>query len=100
MRTCSLKPLMRTCSNFAPFCHTSRTTRVYDRSDERSGHQRPKPSVGRGTHAGHPMTTAAENNTVFPFPYPRDLYMAGANRGKPNPASDLSVPTAARADAE
>lgn len=46
------------------------------------------------------MATATENNTVFPFPYPRDLYIAGANRGKPNPASDLRVPTAARADAE
>lgn len=46
------------------------------------------------------MATATENNTVFPLPYPRDLYRAGAKRGKPNPASDLSVPTAARPDAE
>ena len=52
------------------------------------------------THAGHPMATATENNTVFPLPYPSDLYIAGAKRGKPNPASDLSVPTAARPDAE
>ena len=46
------------------------------------------------------MATAAENNIVFPLPYPRDSYIAGAKRGKPNPASDLSVPTAARAEAE
>lgn len=52
------------------------------------------------TYAGHPMATATENNTLFPLPYPRDLYIAGAKRGKPNPAIDLSVPTAARADAE
>lgn len=52
------------------------------------------------TDAGHPIATATENKTVFPLPYPRDLYMAGANRGNPNPASDLRVPTAARADAE
>ena len=52
------------------------------------------------THAGHPMATATANKMVFPLPYPRDLYIAGAKRGKPNPASDLSVPTAARADAE
>lgn len=51
-------------------------------------------------HAGHPMATATENNIVFPLPYPRDLYITGAERGRPNPARDLSVPTAASADAE
>lgn len=66
---------------------------------ERCRHCHPKSNPSKKTHAGHPIATATKNNTVFPIPYPKDLYIAGAKRGKPNPAIDLSVPTAARADA-
>ena len=49
------------------------------------------------TYAGHPTTIAKIAKTVSPFPYPRALYIAGANSGKPNPASERKHETAASA---
>lgn len=50
------------------------------------------------TYAGQPMTIATAPRIESPFPYPRALYMDGANRGKPNPAQDRRNVTAARAN--
>ena len=41
---------------------------------------------GPKAYAGMPITIAAHAKIVFPFPYPRALYIAGANSGKPKPA--------------
>ena len=49
------------------------------------------------TYAGHPNIIARHARIVFPFPYPSLLYMAGANRGKPKPASDRRHEVAASA---
>ena len=44
------------------------------------------------------MTMATTASILSPLPYPRALYIAGANSGKPNPAMDLRNVTAARAE--
>lgn len=44
------------------------------------------------------MTTANAARMVFPFPYPSALYIAGANSGKPKPASERRHDTAANAN--
>ena len=51
----------------------------------------------RWTYAGHPNIIARHARTVIPFPYPSLLNMAGANRGKPKPASDRRHDVAASA---
>ena len=49
------------------------------------------------TYAGHPMAKAIAARIVFPTPYPSFLYMAGAKRGKLNPAIERRKETAASA---
>jgi hypothetical protein len=55
---------------------------------------------GRKTYAGQPKTIAATARIVSPFPNPSVLYIAGANKGNPKPASDLKKATAAIAECE
>ena len=51
----------------------------------------------RWTYAGQPNTIARHARIVLPFPYPSLANMAGANRGKPKPASDRRHEAAASA---
>lgn len=51
----------------------------------------------RITYAGHPRPIETHARIVSPLPYPNRSYMMGANKGKPNPASDRKNETAARA---
>ena len=53
----------------------------------------------RSTYAGHPKVMATAARILFPFPYPKSLYMTGANSGNPNPARERRHDTAASADA-
>lgn len=50
------------------------------------------------TYAGQPITIATTARIVSPFPNPSALYIAGANRGNPKPASDRRHATAASAE--
>ena len=54
-------------------------------------------SINETTHAGHPNAIARHARTVHPIPYPSLSNMAGANRGKPNPAIDRRHVVAASA---
>jgi hypothetical protein len=45
--------------------------------------------------AGQPNTIAKPASREDPPPYPRAVYMAGANNGKPKPASERKHETAA-----
>ena len=47
------------------------------------------------THAGQPMTMATAASTVSPLPNPSAEYIAGANSGNPQPASERKQDTAA-----
>lgn len=49
------------------------------------------------THAGHPSPMERQAKIVFPRPYPSLWNIAGANSGKPKPASERRKETAARA---
>ena len=49
------------------------------------------------THAGQPITNATTARRVSPPPNPSALYIAGANKGNPKPASDRRQETAASA---
>ena len=49
------------------------------------------------TYPGHPNIIATHARIVHPFPYPSLLNMAGANKGKPKPASDRKHDVAASA---
>ena len=51
-----------------------------------------------GTHAGHPMRIPTHARIVLPLPNPSALYIAGANSGNPNPASDRRNDVAASAN--
>jgi hypothetical protein len=44
------------------------------------------------------MTIATTAKIVSPFPNPSALYIAGANKGNPKPASDRKKEAAARAE--
>lgn len=52
------------------------------------------------TYAGQPTTIATTAKIVSPFPNLSALYISGANKGNPKPASDRKKEMVARAKYE
>ena len=67
------------CATFREHCHTQKGRRMC-------------------TYEGTPTAMAKHARIVSPLPYPSALYIAGANSGKPNPASERRKVAAARAN--
>ena len=63
-----------------------------------SEHCRTQKGRRRCTYEGTPTAMAKHARIVSPLPYPSALYIAGANSGKPNPASERRKVAAARAN--
>lgn len=84
----------RICSLFGFVRRTSRRPKVYRRASQ----SHIAVELNGNTYAGQPMTMATAPKMESPLPYPRALYIVGANSGKPNPAQDRRNVTAAKAE--